>query len=1126
MRYKLLLILISLTALESNAQSVLNKDGLVKVATTKEGVYKIDRSFLAANSLDHEKIDPHKVKIYGMPGGHIPQANAINYPSDPIEIPVQVEANDNASFEVEETLFFYSDAVKNIDYDFENETYIYSNNLYADSLYFFIDFFASDVNLQLAASSVNTSMAGATSINWYEEVAYHEVDDTNILRSGRHWFGESFISTKSRDFTFNINGNLASNKLLYLNSSYMAQTYNSASLQVALNNLSLANLSLPTVSDFNEAPYDLKGHIVTNQAEVSTSLLLGNTLEVKITHSVGGAGKSEGYLDYLFLTVPVQLSYNNKQIIIRNREVQQAGSYNFSIGNITDQSVWDVSDPVSYKLITSETGNFTIQNPGSDQEIKFAVFDKQSAYSPIFMGSIEAQNLKDNTNPDYVIITAPQFRTAANELAAYRRNFNQFAVEVATTDAIFNEFGSGRRDVSAIRNYIKYLYAKGGGKLKYVLMMGAASYDYKDRVPNNTNFVPIYQSRNSLHPVFTYSSDDFFGLLDENEGEWPEVSNNVDDIDIGIGRIPCKTLAEASNVVNKIVDYETKPTTFREWRNEIYFIGDDGDGNRYQQDSEQLSDYITSQYGFFNINKLYLGAFEQNPLASAESSPKMQEAINKMMEKGALIVNYIGHGAEGSLTDEGILTKDMISEWDNKDRLPLFVTATCEFGRHDNPRIVSGAQDLILKKDAGAIGLLTTARPVFSNSNYKLNESFYNSVFNREGKTPQKLGDIIRLTKNNGLDGVNNRNFILMGDPALTLAEPMHQVRVNEIVNTEGATDTLKSMSKISVSGEIYSYDNQKLNNFNGILIAELFDKPVQKKTFERNATELSFTAFESVLYRGKASVINGEFFFAFYMPKNLNYKLDEGKFSFYAYPNEGIEDANGFYNQFIIGGSDSMTINDNEGPAISVFMDDYDFRNNDKVGSDATLLVQLFDEHGISISSNDLDDGIAFELDEGASVQLNDFFYYNADSYQEGEVAYNLKDLKGGWHNLKVQAKDVFNNASETNIEFYVVDNEKLEIMDFIVYPNPAKEVSNFSITQNRKNEEVEVLYNIVDSYGKVVYEQSFITSEQQRTDTWNLSSNDGIKVSPGLYFIRIFIRSLEDQSKTQQIKKLIVIN
>ncbi|MBK6267372.1 type IX secretion system sortase PorU [Marivirga sp. S37H4] len=1123
MNYRLLFIFLLTISIKTNAQSVLKKAGLVKIATTQEGVYKIDRDFLTAISLDPTKVNPNKIQIYGMPGGTIPQANAIDYPIDPQPLSVQVEANQNNTFDAGELVFFYSDAIQNTRYDFDSETYEYSNNLYADSLYFFIDFNVDTQSKQLETLATSQLINGATTIDWFERTFVHELDEANIENSGREWFGESFATTKTRDFTFNISNELATNKPVHLRTTYMAQTYSAASLKISLNNFDLADVQLPTI---NNSAYGLKGSIVSENSTISTSLLAGNDIVVELVHQGSGADKSEGRLDNLFMTVPLKLKYNNEQIILRNREFQAIGSYNISIEGVNSQYIWDVSHPINAKSVDHVEGDFSFNKAAANTETKFIVFNEQNAFSPIFIEEIVSQDLKSNPNPDFLIITTSIFKSAAEELARHRRAYNNFEVEITTTEAIFNEFGSGRRDVSAMRNYIKYLYDKQGGQLKYVLMMGAGSYDYKDRIDNNTNFIPIYQSRNSLHPVFTYSSDDFFGFMEDHEGEWEESSNNVDDIDIGIGRIPCTTLQEAQQVVKKIIDYETKPNALRKWRNEIYFIADDGDDNAYQIDSEQLSKYVIDNYNFFNINKLYLGAFEQESFASSERSPKMISAIDEMIEKGALIVNYIGHGAESSLTDEGILTKSMISKWNNVDRLPLFVTATCEFGRHDNPRIVSGAQDLILKKDAGAIGLLTTARPVLANSNYKLNEAFYNSVFDREGKAPRKLGDIVRHTKNNGLDGVYNRNFILLGDPALTLAEPMHQAKITNIVNEAGETDTLKSMSKISVSGEIFSYQNQKMSNFNGVLTAELFDKAIERRTFDPNTSPLAFDVFESVLYRGQASISNGEFSFTFYMPKNMNYQVDAGKLSLYARPNEGNEDANGFYNDFYVGGSNSMDNNDDLGPDISVFMDDYSFRNKDKVGSDATLLLQLFDEHGISISEGGLDKGIIFTLDDNDPVELNDYFYYDLDSYQQGEVFYNLKGLKGGWHDLKVQAKDVFNNSSEETIEFFVVDNEKLEILNFIMYPNPAKEFTNFKISQNRRNEDIEVIYNIIDTYGKVVHEQSFLTSDQQREDSWNLKGKEGVKVAPGLYFIRVFLRSVEDQSKTQQIKKLIVIN
>jgi hypothetical protein len=859
---------------------------------------------------------------------------------------------------------------------------------------------------------------------------------------------------------------------------------------------------------------------------MSTSLLSGKEINVKLSHISNGAGRSGGYLDNLTLSIPQELDPNGEQIILRNSDFQNVGNYIIQLKNAQNQLVWDVSDPISAKIITHQNGVFNFENVDGAQEKKFVVFDQESSFRPVLVGELEAQNLKGGSVPEFLIITHPSFQAAANRLASHRGSHNQYEGRVSTVNQIFNEFGAGRSDISAIRNYIRYLYDKSPGKLKYVLLMGAASYDYKNRVNNNSNYVPIYQSRNSLHPVFTYSSDDYYGFMDAEEGEWEETSSNVDDIDLGIGRIPCKTLLEAQNTVDKIINYETNRNAFQKWRNDVYFIADDGDNNLHQRDAERLNQFVVENYGSYNINKLYVGAFDQEVFASLERSPKMQDAINEMIDKGALIVNYNGHGSETSWTDESILNRNMIAQWENKDKLPLFVTATCEFGRHDNPVIVSAAQNLILMKDGGAIGLLTTARPVSSSSNYTLNESFYNSVFDREGEAPKKLGDIMKETKNNGIVGVANRNFILLGDPALTLAQPVHQVKVIEILNEEGETDTLKSMNKVSVSGEIISYAGNVLNNFNGVVIAELFDKAVTKRTFERETAALEFETFESVLFRGQGSVVNGKFLLNFYMPKNMNYQIDIGKFSLYAIPAIGLEDANGFYNDFYIGGSGNMNNNDVIGPDISIFMDDYNFVNQDKVGSDATLLVQLFDEFGISISKVGLDNGIIFTLDNAESVELNDYFYYDIDSYQEGEIAYNLRGLEGGWHNLSVQAKDVNNNLSKNNIEFFVVDNDKLEILNFVVYPNPATDFSNFKVEQNRKNKETEVIYQIINTQGKLIHEQTFITSDQKSAETWNLTNENGTKVAPGLYFIRVFLRSVEDQAKTQEIKKLIVIN
>ena len=1125
MRIYLVIIFIIGAFTIGKAQSVLNKSGLIKIATLEEGIHKIDRSFLEGIGLNPNQINPNTIQVFGMPGGHIPQENAVTYPMDPQPISMEIHADNNESFDTGEAIYFYADAVQNIHYNFDLSAYEYSSNLYADSLYFFIDLNAQSPKL---IKQTNISAGeNAIPINWYEEVYFHEENEVNILRSGREWYGESFSLNKSQEFRFELTNQLASGKQISLHTSYLAQTYQSATLNISLNGFTTSAEPMPTVLDFTEFPYRLKGELLSNKSQIATSILNSNELLVKIDHIQEGSGKSDGYLDYIFMTVPQQLVYQNRQMVLRNKELQQVGNYSIIVQGLSNNhEVWNVSDPLNALNLSNQDGTFAHINLDGLQEQKLVIFNQSDALQPTYISTVNSQNLKGGEVPDLLIITYDAFADAANQLATYRRSHNNFTVEVAETSKIFNEFGGGRQDITAIRNYIRYFYQQNPSKLKYVLLLGAASYDFKDRVASNTNFVPVYQSRNSLHPIFTFASDDYYGFMDEDEGFWSEDFNNVDDVDVGIGRIPAKTLQEAQNAVQKIKHYETNPNVFNKWRNDIYFIADDEDGNLHHRDAENLSEFVINNFGFFNINKLFLGTFQQEVFASTQRSPKMRDAINDMIEKGALIVNYTGHGSEESWANEGILTKSMVREWRNMDRLPLFVTATCEYGRYDNPVITSGAQEMLLLPSGGAIALLTTTRPVESSSNARMNESFFEGVFNRQGGPPRKLGDVIKDTKNFGISGVKNRNFVLLGDPALTLAEPTHEVSVAEILTNDEQSDTLKSMSKITVVGEIQSYEGQKLTDFQGVLTAELFDKPIQKSTTDPASAAFTFPSFESILYRGNSSIKNGQFEFTFYVPKEMNYKIDAGKFSLYAKPENGTQDANGFYDDFLLGGSIIANQEDNIGPDIALFLNDKSFNNGDKVGSEASLVVNLFDEHGISISQNSLNPGITYELDGKTQVQLNDFFTYELDSYQQGTVRYNLKDMEKGKHSLTVYAKDIYNNSSQATITFEVVGNENLQLIDFVVYPNPANKSATFRVRHNRKNDQVAVTYQIVNSMGKPIFEREFLSEGDFREDIWNLTGNTGIKVTPGLYFIRIIARSIEDQAKTEQIKKLIVIN
>ncbi|MEO1255673.1 MAG: type IX secretion system sortase PorU, partial [Bacteroidota bacterium] len=452
----------------------------------------------------------------------------------------------------------------------------------------------------------------------------------------------------------------------------------------------------------------------------------------------------------------------------------------YELNNVSQPTIWNVSDPTNAfnQEYTAEAGKVVFQSQSSAVE-EFVVFQGSEFPSPFIFGNVANQNLKANTSFDGVIVTHPEFEQEAELIAQFHRDHDDLDVEVVTTREIYNEFSAGRQDISAIRDYAKYVY-EAGNQLKYLLLFGDCSYDYKDRINRNTNFVPTYESRESFDPIRSYSSDDYYGFFEESEGEWIEDKVGDHTLEIGIGRLPAKTKEEARAMVDKIIYYTTSPNTLGEWRSEITYVGDDGDRNIHTSQIEGLSNLVDTTYAQYIIHKVLLDAFSQTGSGSSERSPLASAALKTRIKNGSFIVNFLGHGNERLWMDEEILTQADIAELTNRNKLPIFVTATCEFGRYDNPIQVSGAENLLLMEQGGGIALLTTSRPVFASTNDSLNRAFHQHMFKRESGGGLRLGDVTRLTKNGGLEGPVNRNFTLLGDPMMMPAYPKIDIILDE----------------------------------------------------------------------------------------------------------------------------------------------------------------------------------------------------------------------------------------------------------------------------------------------------------------------------------------------------------
>lgn len=1108
-------------SMPAQAQSVLATGKWYKVAVQKNGVYKIPYKTFKKMGFDVSKTDPRKIKIYGNEGGMLPQPNQTPRPEDLIENAILVTGESDGKFNSSDYILFYAQGADKHRFDDAKEIFAYEKNLYADKNYYFITVGETNGKRITTAPVVPGNLPVVTT---YENFFYHESDEHSELKSGREWFGERFDLTPELTLDASMK-DVVPGTSLKLVSGVMAKAFVTSSFAVSINSTQVITQNLSAVPNDR---YAVKGAVRNDTISVNADAVSAsgnNTQKIKYTYTKAPSGQSVGFLNFVLLQATQQLNLDGTQTTFRSLASLENPASRFDIGNSSSSAlVWDISNRYEPILIPSTfNGSTTSFNAVTSVLKEFVVF-KPDVSIPELVGKIENQDLHGLSTPRLLIITHPDFISEAERLAEYR-NTNNIVTAVATTEQIYHEFSSGRQDVTALRDFIKFLYDKSPSTLKSVLLVGKGSYDYKNRVVDNINLVPVYESRNSLHPVDSYSSDDYFGFLENNEGLWSESPAINHSMDIAVGRIPVKSAKEAKLVVDKIIRYESAAEVQGYWQKEIAFIADDGDGNLHQDDADDLAESIDEDHSEFDVSKVYLDQFPQISKPGGEVSPETNEAIRQRINKGALIVNYTGHGGERLLAQERIFDDIMISKLEN-DRLPVLVTATCEFGKADDPVVISGGELCLLRENGGAIALVTTGRPVEAGTNFILNNAFYNAFFERENNKPLTLGEIFRRTKNTSLSGVSNRNFSLMGDPELQLALPSRDIVVTQ-VETESGSSTLKSLSSVVVRGEVVTEDGLD-EDFNGLLEAVLFDKQVSFQTLGNENAPYTYQQWYNRLFRGQAKVENGLFEFRFVVPKNIAFQIAEGKISLYAHDSVRQITASGYSKDFTIGSSESNPAADTTPPQISLFVGDTTFIAGGVANPNTQLVARLYDQHGINISGYGIGNSLTAVLD-GESFVVNDYYIADPNKHTRGTVTFPLENLTPGKHTLTLKAWDTYNNPAQATIEFTVTESERLVIHSFGNYPNPFQTSTRVTFTHNRSGDDLAGTLTLYDLTGSVLQTYEFNVSASsyqvelpELITGVNLPKNQG----GGLYFARLSLRSLTNGSKNEQVTKLILSN
>ena len=1116
-----------------------------KVTVDQNGIYRMDYAFLSSMGINVDALDPADINVYGNAFGRLPENNSEYRPDDLLKNDIYIQGESDGSFDQGDFILFYGRGPHKWE---QTGTDMFSRTLnnYSDASVYFINVNSSGTPSRIQAADLS-NLAETNTVVDYNSFTIYEREQRNLIKGGQRWYGDVFDAELSQSFTFFLR-NLNTSEPGLIRSFFACSegsTGGNTNFNVSYSGTQIGSANLLAVGSDN---YSRNGFIsMPNVFNPNSSSF---TLNVTFNRT---SPSDIGYLDFVEVNARSFLNFGSGTMEFR--DLNSVGPGNVSLFQISNFSggdlVWEISERTNPKLINGSLNGSTYEfKVATDSLRTFIAFDGSDYKTPQFIEKVRNQNLHGLAQADYLIVTHPLFLSQANRLRSLHVA-NGLSVHVVTTQEVFNEFSGGTQDPTAIKFFAKMFYERAEGDPdempKYLCLFGDGTYDPKNRVSENNYMVPVYHTVNSESYISTLLSDDYFGFLDDAEAFAPS-----DNLDIAVGRLVATTADDAKNLVDKIEHYMKNGSsiysgqdlscgedgfisTHGDWRLRYTLISDDEENGYFVvNDLEPAYSYVTSNHPEMNAKKIYSDAYVQTTTAGGERYPAVNEDITRSIESGSILTCYVGHGGAMGAASERIMTIGEIQELENIDKLTLFVSATCEFGRIDDNERVSAGEWMALNEIGGAIALMTTTRAVYFSTNSITTDRFFQTVFTRDAnEEPLTFGEIITDTKNAVLGGSNNkRSFMLLGDPALKIALPYEKVVLDSVnqVDVTQANDTIRALSKVRMKGHVEDQFGNQLNAYNGILQPSVLDKPIQLQTLGQDAASpvISYEQQLNVLFRGKATINNGIFDFDFIVPKDINYNFGPGKASFYGYSDQDLT-SGGYSKSFIIGGIDTTGLNDSEGPEIELYLNDDNFVNGGITDETPILIAQLFDESGINTVGNGIGHDITMIIDENTSdaIVLNEFYNSDLDTYQSGELSYQVSELEPGLHTLTFKAWDVNNNSSQKIIEFTVQEKSELVLDHVLNYPNPFTTSTEFYFEHNQVCAALETQIEIYTVTGRLVKTiNQMVETKGFRTEGifWDGRDEFGDQLAKGVYVYRVSVKTPEGEV-TRAMEKLYLL-
>ena len=1095
--------------------SVLASGKFIKIAIVNAGIYR-----LTYEDLNAMGINPANVRIFGY-GGEVLDQNFANPMIDDLpELSIHMEKGSDGVFNSGDYVLFYAKGIQKWSYDRTREMFIHTINSYATKGYYFVTSDAG-VGRKIETKTITVPQGSPTvTVEEFTDYSVSENELINLANSGKEFYGQKFDERNTNSYVFNF-PNIVQSNSTKVRLDVAASASVVTSFNIDLDGTQQKSLQIPkrTDGDGYEKAKASNGFYTFTPTR--------DALNFKLTYNQV-VPTSIAYLNYL--EVNAQRALKMSGAFMPFQYIGQLGTNNYCQYKISDAGanvqIWDITESHNISRIQTQLvdSKMTFTAPGVDVKNYLAI-DPTLASSfpkPEIIGPVANQNIHAMPQAEMIIITNPKFVVQADELAQAHRTIDNLRVNVLTTDQVYNEFSSGTPDATAYRRAVKMFYDRAiksstpADLPKYLLLFGRGTFDNRKlQSSSGDNLILTYQADNSLVETLSYVTDDYFGFLDDNEGT--QIPSHL--LDIGIGRFPVTNTTDAEVVVKKTIDY-MKNANMGKWKNQLCFLADDGDNALHMKQADSIANTISRNFKSYHVNKIYLDAYNQEISASGETYPVARKQLHDLIAKGLLYLNYTGHAGAQGWSNESVLTTNDVVSFANKI-LPIWVGATCNFLQFDL-KVISAGEKVVLNPNGGGIGIFSAARPVYASQNFTVNKYFTENLFKKVNGKHYRVGDVIALAKNSVGSEINKLSYVYMGDPALKLAFPTnYNIKTTSINdNVTFGTDTLKAMSVVKVTGEITDANNQLVPGFNGDLSMDVYDKS-QRITTQNNHGDgnLIYSDRPNVLFSGKAAVKNGQFAFTFMLPKDIKYNYGGGRINYYASNTEG-EEAQGFFENFTVGGTNKNAVLETDGPEIKLFLNTENFKSGDKVNESPLLIAQLKDVSGVNKVGSGIGHDLLITIDNEPmqSKVLNDYFETKANSYSEGSLRYKLNNLAEGKHTITFKAWDLLNNSASETIEFEVVNGLQPVIFNIYNYPNPVKTATNIVVEHDRPEAILNTLIEIFDLSGRKIWQ-----FEQSNADNvqWDLRGADGIKVKSGIYFYKVSIstNNSEVYSKTNKM-------